>query len=119
MTDTLSARLRSGDFYIEDVTDAADEIDRLTATVKEYHREKQLVLDAAKGMDDFRAKADALDEVRQEGFQAGLKRAAEITEFLSDTLVDGLEDTASQSERDYAERKAVEIQQAILKEIIP
>ena len=52
-------------------------------------------------------------------FQAGLKRAAETAEFLSDTLVDGLEDTASQSERDYAERKAVEIQQAILKEIIP
>ena len=33
MTDTLSARLRSGDFYIEDVTDAADEIDQLTGEV--------------------------------------------------------------------------------------
>ena len=67
MTDILSARLReyaqskpSGKTHL--TWKAADEIDRLTATVKEYHREKQLVLDAAKGMDDFRAKADALAE---------------------------------------------------------
>ena len=66
---------------------------------------------------------EASQQVREEawhiGFQAGLKRATEIAVFLGDTRVDGLEDTASQSERDYAERKALEIQQAILKEIIP